>query len=143
MAVRSALSAGFLAVLVGALAGCGNTGDSSGTTADGPDDQDTAAQSASSSPSPSGSSTPSTTPKPLPPLPACKAIWVTGQQLPKVYTGCQRGDRRITADKVGCSSGQTMVHFGGRYYGVLGGLVERVPDFQDKGYLRDYHTCTG
>ena len=127
---------------VALLSACG--GDSGSSAAD---PADTA--SVSDSPSDTLSDTPSSseaTADPsseAPDWPACDSIWVEGQKIPGGYKGCLDGSDQVAADNLSCSSGQRIVRYADRFYGVAGGKIYETtgPLDKDKGYLKMVRTC--
>ena len=108
-----------------ALAGCGQQ-DGGGTPE--------ASSSAGGSPS-------AATGKPAPPgTPECGEVWKAGAHIPRTYHGCtEEGGGYVARDVLGCSSGQRMVRYADRFWGVLGGTVnEASADSLDED--RDYET---
>jgi hypothetical protein len=105
--VRSQLSALLLVALV--AAGCG----SDGSNADGE---------AGADPTPSASVSPDV---PVPAgTPDCATIWQDGADLPRTYGGCvDDAGQYVKRDSLGCSSGQAIIRYDDRFYGVAGGSV--------------------
>ena len=130
-----------LAVPLALLSACGGDSDSTAT-----DPADT--PSVSSSPTDSPSSEP-TSPEPTetestpPDWPACESVWTEGGQIPKQYKGCLEGSDPVAADNLSCSSGQRIVRYQDRFFGVAGGTIYQAsgPLEKDKQYLKMIRTC--
>ncbi len=111
-------------------------------------DQSTASTSASpsesSSASPSASESASPSPTPPADAPTCGDVWVDGGDIPRFYTGCMEGDVYVERDALGCSSGQRLVRYADRFYGVMGGTVHKAAHMltQDRDYLAAERRCT-
>lgn len=120
---RMAAAAAALAVLT--VAGCGTEGSGGGTSAEGSTaPSDGASPSASPSPSSNESGSPQGS---APALPDCSDVWKGDKLLPRGYQGCTEKSGEVAAGKPrGCSSGQSLVTYGGRYYAVLGGPINDV-----------------
>lgn len=104
---------------------------------------DTAEDPAASGPSasPTVASTPTAD---APDLPACAEVWQEGGTLPRSYDGCAEDGESVERDVVRCSSGQTMVRYADRFYGVLGGKIHQTegPLSEDRAYRRAVRSCT-
>ncbi len=122
---------------VALLAGCGQDGADEDPAA-----TDPAAGSTSSEPDDAGTSAPSA-PTADPDAPDCAEVWVTGGPIPRGYAGCNDGDAFVERQVLGCSSGQRLVTFDDRWYGVLGGLVREgtTPLEQDREYRASVDSC--
>lgn len=73
--------------------------------------------------------------------PECQEIWSDGSSLPRTYRGCvDDTGSYVERDAVGCSSGQRLVVFDDRYWGVLGGTVYEASVSLDED--RDYRATT-
>ena len=116
------------------------------------DDSDSAATDPVGSDTPSDTSTPSPTeptavatdsPPATPAWPACSEMWVADAKLPLGYQGCLEGDDAVKADNLSCSSGQRIVRYDDRFFGVAGGLIYETsgPLEKDKEYLQMVRTC--
>ena len=117
--VRALACAGFAAL---ALAACGQQ-----------DGGDTAEQ-----PSPKTSASPAGEEAP-PGTPACAEVWQEGGPIPRSYQGCaDEAGAYVERDVLGCSSGQRMVRYDDRFWGVLGGTVNEAQGSLDED--RDYRT---
>ena len=117
-------------------------GDDSGSSA--ADPADTTSTSSSATPSDTPTSSEATTePTAAPDWPACDSIWVEGQKIPTRYKGCLDGSDQVAADNLSCSSGQHIVRYADRFYGVAGGKIYETmgPLDKDKGYLKMVRTC--
>ncbi|WP_181312346.1 hypothetical protein [Nocardioides campestrisoli] len=102
-----------LTTLLLGLAACGDdAGDGDGGSA------------AEGSPSVSVSPTPSESVVADPDAPACDEVWVAGKRIPGGYDGCQGEDGFVPADTLSCSSGQVLVRYDDRFYGVRGGKAK-------------------
>lgn len=127
LTVRRRLASGLLAVALSALTACGDAAEQA-------QDPDAAASSSpeeSSEPSGSESSD----------GPACEDVWAAGEQIARTYRGCvDESGAFVERDSVGCSSGQRMVVFDDRFWGVLGGTVYEADGSLDED--RDYRDAT-
>ena len=143
-------------VLLLALAGCGDDGDSTATDpasgdASGsgssstapsasPSASDSAAGSASASPSlPSTSDTATIT------LPDCASVWVVGQKLPANYIGCTDAGEVVQAEGLYCEFGKPLFSFGTRFYAVENGPINKTAKTlaKDKTYQQAVRKCGG
>ena len=116
-----------LAVL--ALASCGQD--------EGADSADRPAGDASSS-SPGGEPAPAGTPD-------CAQVWQAGADIPRGYQGCADDTGAyVERDALGCSSGQRMVRYGDRFWGVLGGTVNEAQGSleEDRDYRVSMRNCS-
>ncbi len=86
-----------------------------------------------------------TTEPEVPDWPACADVWVADAKLKLGYQGCLDGDRAVKADNLRCESGQRIVRYQDRFYGVAGGKIyqTKAPLEKDKGYLDMVRTCRG
>lgn len=111
--------------------GCG----SGGSTADDPATTDSA------TPEPTPSSSTSATAD----GPACETVWQDGAKLPRSYDGCvDDAGALVPRDALGCSSGQRMVTYADRFYGVLGGTIHEAassPLADDPDYRAAVRSC--
>ncbi len=103
-------------------------------------------ESTSDAPSPSASASDPVDVAPEPAQPdaiACDSLWSAGTSIPRFYPGCNDGDVFVPRDSLGCSSGQRLVRFGDRFYGVLGGTVTKAESSldSDKGYRGSVARC--
>ena len=123
-----------LVLPVALLSACG--GDSGSSAAD-------PAGTASVSDTPSSSEAIADPSSEAPDWPACDSIWVEGQQIPGGYKGCLDGSDQVAADNLSCSSGQRIVRYADRFYGVAGGKIYESmgPLDKDKAYLKMVRTC--
>ena len=82
---------------------------------------------------------------PAPDWPACGDVWVADAKVPLGYKGCLEGDTAVKADNLSCSSGQRIIRYDDRFYGVAGGTIYETsgPLEKDKQYLKMIHTCRG
>lgn len=73
----------------------------------------------------------------------CSEIWQDGHRIPRVYAGCAEGDTYVERDALGCSSGQRMVTYADRFYGVLGGTAHEAsqPLDKDREYTAAIRRC--
>lgn len=64
--------------------------------------------------------------------------------MPRAYNGCLEGSRYVPKDAMGCSSGQRMITYDDRFYGVPGGTVQRArPTLaKDPAFRKDLAACT-
>lgn len=116
------------------LAGCGQDGADQDEAA-----SDPAAGSTPSEPDDGATSAPSADPD----APDCAEVWVTGGPIPRSYAGCNDGESFVERQALGCSSGQRLVTFDDRWYGVVGGLVREgtTPLDQDREYRASVDSC--
>lgn len=139
LTVRRLTASMFLAVALSALTGCGDASEQAQDPASSP----TASESGSSEPSGSESTEPEDEPTAEVPAnaPDCQEVWVDEGSLPRTYQGCvDDAGTYVERDAVGCSSGQRLVIFDDRFWGVLGATV-----YEAKGTLdqdRDYRAAT-
>lgn|SRR6476469_8520248 len=125
-----------LALPVALATACGSD---STTTA-----QDPSPTTASASGSPSDGAGTSASAHPIPAGPACAAVWKDGRTLPRGYHGCVTHDTWVTADGLGCSSGQKLVRYDDHYYAVLGGTIAHVHHLDsDQDYRATVARCRG
>lgn len=75
--------------------------------------------------------------------PECSAVWQEGAALPRTYAGCADPDGYVERDVLACSSGQRMVRYADRFYGVLGGTIHQAsgPLEQDRDYMAAIRRC--
>ena len=99
---------------------------------------------------PTASDTPSGTPSEAstsaaPEGPDCSTVWVEGETLDRKYRGCVQDGVLVTAEKVGCSSGQTFVLFQDEFWAVKGGTIKRAAGglAADEDYRADMAACRG
>lgn len=153
-ASRPLLGLAVAALLAGVLGGCGSDDDSGSTTATDtpasgtPSEIDSGA-SATSAPVPS--SEPPTAPptSSAPAVPAgtraCAEVWVDEGRIPGGYKGClDDAGAFVKADRLGCSSGQALIRFDDRFYGVAGGTVHEAaesPLLDDPDYTETVEGC--
>ena len=116
-----------------AVAGCGDQESAEPTSG-------TTASDSSREPTGQKSSDQETTAEAAPPgAPDCSQVWREGSRLPRSYQGCVDGSGGyVRRDSLACSSGQRMIRYADRFYGVLGGTVhevarslDRAPDYRD------------
>lgn len=123
------LAPSLLLVALGGLAGCGEDSDAP----------------AASEPSSSGSSSTSASESASGPAdaPACDEIWTEGATIPRGYRGCTDESGYVERDALGCSSGQRMVTYSDRFYGVLGGTVRTSAGSleDDREYIKAVRSC--
>ena len=92
----------------------------------------------SSSSSSAGEEAPSGTPD-------CSEVWQQGGAIPRGYQGCaDETGTYVERDALGCSSGQRMVRYGDRFWGVLGGTVNEAQGSleDDRDYRISMRSCT-
>ncbi len=124
--VRTLACAGFAAL---ALAACGQQ-DGGGTAEEQPRPE--------TSSSPAGEEAP-------PGTPDCAEVWQEGEDIPRSYQGCaDEAGAYVKRDVLGCSSGQRMVRYDDRYWGVLGGTVNEAQGSLDgdKDYQTSMRNCS-
>jgi hypothetical protein len=116
----------------------------------GSDDPQTASPSgATTSADPSMSPEPSREPseKPSrtapPGTPQCADVWKEGATLPRFYAGCAEGNDYVRRESLSCSSGQRIVQYADRFYGVLTGTVHKAsgPLDDDSDYRAAVRRC--
>jgi hypothetical protein len=128
---RARASAGLLLAAV-SLTACGEQGDA-----------EPVASATSSSPDEKRSRDPKST-EPVPAnAPDCSAIWADGTRIPRGYQGCAAGGAYVKRDSIACSSGQRMVRYADRYYGVIGGTVHEAaePLLHDRDFRAAVRSC--
>lgn len=116
-------------VLLGALGACGG---------DDEEAADPAASTPPSSPAPSSSA-----PEVPAGTPDCGQVWSAGATIPRSYAGCAQDGALVEDDSLGCSSGQRLITFDDRFYGVAGGEV-RVSEQSledDRDYVAAVRSC--
>ena len=86
-----------------------------------------------------------TDPTEPPDWPACETLWVEGGEIPTRYEGCLEGDNAVAADNLPCSSGQRIVRYQDKFYGVAGGTIHEAMGALDKDreYLKMVRRCRG
>ncbi len=92
--------------------------------------------SSSSSPSPSPKAEKTEKEEKVPPgTPDCSQVWEQGSTIPRTYQGCaDKAGSYVERDTLACSSGQRVVRYGDRFWGVLGGTINEA-----NGSLDDDH----
>ena len=72
-------------------------------------------------------------------------MWVEGGEIPTRYKGCLEGDTAVAADNLSCSSGQRLVRYQEKFFGVAGGTIYEAmgPMEKDKQYLKMIGTLPG
>ncbi len=133
LTVRRLWASAFLAVALSALTGCGGSADSA---------QDPA-PAESPATSDTGESEPEESESAEVPAdaPACSEVWVAGEKIARAYRGCiDEAGGYVERDSVGCSSGQRLVIFDDRFWGVAGGTVYEASGTLDED--RDYRAAT-
>jgi hypothetical protein len=133
-----------LVVLLGLLSACG--GDSDSSAADPAETATSTPTDATSTPTSEPTETTSdetTAPPDSADWPACETVWVEGGKIPGQYRGCLEGDTAVAADNLSCSSGQRIVRYQDKFYGVAGGKIYQAagPLEKDKQYLKMVSTC--
>ena len=80
-----------------------------------------------------------------PDWPACETVWVEGGKIPTRYQGCLEGNNAVAADNLSCSSGQRIVRYQEKFFGVAGGTIYEAmgPLEKDKQYLKMVGTLPG
>lgn len=123
--VRTLACAGFAAL---ALAACGQQG--GGDTAEQPSPKTSASAAGEEAP---------------PGAPACAEVWQEGGPIPRSYQGCaDEAGVYVERDVLGCSSGQRMVRYDDRFWGVLGGTVNEAQGSleEDRDYRTSMRNCS-
>ena len=136
MAVTRALQAPRVALVLAAL--CLTACGSEGADADGTAASDRSSASTRESEEPSGG------PSAPPGTPECDEVWKAGATLPRSYDGCVDEDGQLVPrDGLACSSGQRIIRFDDRFYGVPGGTVHEVSTSleQDREYRAAVLRC--
>ena len=140
MRARGTLATAVAALVVplALLSACGD--DSASSAAD---PADTASVSDTPTDTPASSEATADPSTEAPDWPACDSVWVEGQKIPTRYKGCLDGADEVAADNLTCSSGQHIVRYMDRFYGVAGGKIYETmgPLDKDKGYLKMVRTC--
>ncbi len=124
-----------IVVLLGAVGACGG-GDDEAT-----DPAGSTPPSVSSAPDGDGS--PTAAPEVPPGTPACGDVWSEGATIPRSYDGCVQDGALVEREVLACSSGQRLVTFADRFYGVAGGEV-RVSEQaleDDRDYRSAVRSC--
>jgi hypothetical protein len=77
--------------------------------------------------------------------PACGEVWAGDATLPRGYQGClDDSGTWVEADKLGCSSGQALIRYDGRFWGVAGGTIHETAGLDsDTDYRDAVATCRG
>ena len=147
MKARGTLAA-LLLVGLGLLSACGD--DSASSAADPADNSSATPADPTSEPPSESTSEPAdpssdvtTGPADPPDWPACETVWVEGGKIPGTYRGCLEGSNAVASDNLSCSSGQRIVRYQDRFFGVAGGTIYRAsgPLEKDKQYLKMVRTC--
>jgi hypothetical protein len=70
-------------------------------------------------------------------------VWSDGATIPRFYQGCIDQTGYVKPDKLSCSSGQSIIRYDDRFYGVAGGTVHQVtaPLDKDRQYLAAAMRC--
>ncbi len=124
-------ASGLLAVALSALTACGDTTDQ----AQDPGQDPSSTSGEASEPTESESSDVPAD------APACDQVWADGGKIARTYRGCvDESGAYVERDSVGCSSGQRLVVFGDRFWGVQGGTVYEADGSLDQD--RDYRDAT-
>ena len=100
--------------------------------------------SSSAAPSPTAPESPAASDSVPPGTPECSTLWQDGATIEKSYAGCVDDDGQfVKKDTLGCSSGQTLVRYDDRFYGVLGGSVHEAsaPLDKDRKYRATVLRC--
>lgn len=93
---------------------------------------------AEASSSPAGEEAPAGTPD-------CSEVWQEGAAIPRAYKGCaDEAGVYVERDVLGCSSGQRMVRYADRFWGVLGGTVNEAQGSleEDRDYRTSMRNCS-
>lgn len=133
-----AFAASLLLVAASGLAGCGDQGEGTAT--------EPTSRAPSSSPADEPSAEKSEKREEVPPdTPGCSGIWHRGGEIPRFYQGCVDGaGNYVEREAVACSSGQRMVIYADRFYGVLGGTVHKAAARSlddDRRYRHEIRAC--
>jgi hypothetical protein len=65
----------------------------------------------------------------------CATVWQDGGTLPRTYRGCvDDGAHYVPQDALGCESGQRIIRYADRFYGVPGGTVHAVSTSLEKDH---------
>jgi hypothetical protein len=100
--------------------------------------------STSGSPSPTESGSASESSSAVPTGPECAPTWVGDAKLPKGYQGCVGEGGWVAADKLGCSSGQSLVRYADTFWAVPGGRIHATDGLDsDAGYRDAIASCRG
>ena len=121
------------------LSACGDDSDSGATDPVGTDTPSESSSPTKTEPTAEATDSPPSTP----PWPACSEVWVADGKVPLGYKGCLEGDDPVEADNLSCSSGQRIVRYDDRFYGVAGGTIHEAkgPLDKDKDYLKSVRVC--
>jgi hypothetical protein len=129
LTVRRVAASGLLAVALSALTACGSA------TGEAQDPAGSASSSTASEPTQSESSDVPAD------APACADVWAAGEKIARTYQGCvDESGAYVERDSVGCSSGQRLIVFDDRFWGVQGGTVYEADGSLDQD--RDYRDAT-
>ena len=125
------------------MSACG--GDSASSAADPADTSTASATDAVGTPTSEPTETTSEPSTAAPDWPACETLWVEGGKIPQRYQGCLEGSEPVAADKLSCSSGQHLVRYQEKFFGVAGGTIYEAmgPLEKDKQYLKMIGICRG
>jgi hypothetical protein len=127
--------------LLGLLSACGDDSASSAADpADTPSVTDTPSTPSTDEPT---ATDVTTGPADPPDWPACETLWVEGGEIPTRYQGCLEGDNAVAADNLSCSSGQRIVRYQEKFFGVAGGTIHEAmgPLDKDNEYLKMVRRC--
>ncbi len=130
------------------LAGCGDDDPSATASDPSASDEPSTSEPASETPSsdePTEPSEPAESSEPAVPLPPCSEIWVDdGRKLPAPYRGCSENGTDVPAAARECSFGKPLVTYGGRFYAVPRGPINRTerPLAKDPDYRSALASCT-
>jgi hypothetical protein len=110
----------------------------------GGEDGGTSAADSSTPASPTASEEAGGEPAPPPGTPECGDVWQEDAKLPRRYGGCAAEGVYVKRESLSCESGQVMVHYGDRFYAVLGGTIHQTsgPLEEDRGYKLTVRGCT-
>ena len=129
--------------MLGLLSACGDDSASSAADpADTPSVTDTPSEPVTDEPTPTDvTSSPTETPN----WPSCETVWVEGGEIPTRYQGCLEGNDAVAADNLSCSSGQRIVRYQEKFFGVAGGTIHEAMGTldKDKEYLKMVRRCRG
>ncbi|MCW2815104.1 MAG: hypothetical protein JWN84_2559 [Nocardioides sp.] len=150
-ASRPLLGLAVAALLAGVLGGCGSDDDATATDSPAsgtPSEIDSGASATTAPVEPSTEPSSEPTSPSTPAVPAgtraCAEVWVDEARIPRGYQGClDEAGGFVKADRLGCSSGQALIRFADRFYGVAGGTVREgtSPLLDDPDYTETVENC--
>jgi hypothetical protein len=124
------------------LAGCGSDDAAPASSATDPASSDPAPSTTETPTGPASAPTSVATSAP-PTGPDCASVWTAGGTIPRGYQGCVADGALVKADKLGCESGQAIIRYADRFYGVAGGTIHEgtSPLIDDSDYAEMVAGC--